>query len=662
MLAEIERFVDWVQMRSPQARTWRDYKCDLAIFMNILEGRKPEEIRPQHMDDFVNLQVSKGYKPRTINRRLAAVTSFFTFLNREGKQLICPVLPKRHYLREPQRLPRPVNEPDLRKFFSSIHDPRDKAMFTLMLRCGLRIGEVAELKLRDLYLGEAPSRMIIHGKGARERTVYLSPEAERDLQTWLVKRPSTRCEHVFISYQQKKLSTTSINVRINRTCKTSGVDLTAHRLRHTFADQLLSAGMPITSIQKLMGHRFVETTQNYAMANDKQVEADFYSASEKLEGWTLLVQAVQPDGMEKEVQASTFIEAELDEISFREEIVVIPFEVPARSLSLPDALRSQLEAYCQLKVNRWRPERVKANSIHFYSQHLIMWDFFSGTCSVSQVQELRLEHVTQYVKHRLKEGYSSSTVNNHLSSLHSFLIYLKEDAIEIHSSLDNIQRLKEAERLPRYMTSEQVHRLRNEIEEYALNAKSALEKYDALLIRAVFYLLWQGGLRIGEVEGLRFSDFYISSSTHVKRLFIRDSKWRKGRTVYLTETCLQALKAYLAMRGMDKAGGYVFVRDGKPMKKDFLCKRLQHIGKQVDVSVVPHRLRHTFATQLLNVGCRVTSIQRLLGHTNLNTTMTYAHAFDETVMLDYFRAVDQIEVQPEGAWYGFAASNTVRDK
>jgi hypothetical protein len=57
----------------------------------------------------------------------------------------------------------------------------------------------------------------------------------------------------------------------------------------------------------------------------------------------------------------------------------------------------------------------------------------------------------------------------------------------------------------------------------------------------------------------------------------------------------------------------------------------------------------------------VTSIQRLLGHTNLNTTMTYARAFDETVMLDYFRAVDQIEVQPEEAWYRFAAS-TVQDK
>jgi site-specific recombinase XerD len=620
-----------------------------------MDHRTVEEIRPRDLDNFVNLQVIKGYKPSTINRRLAAVTSFFVFLNKEGRQITCPVLPKRHYLREPQRLPRPLSEADLRKFFSVVHDARDRAMFTLMLRCGLRIGEVAGLSMHDVYLGELPSRMIIHGKGARERTVYLSSEAERDLQTWLAKRPKVRCEYVFISYQQKKLSTTSVNVRINRARKISGVELTAHRLRHSFADHLLSAGMPITSIQKLMGHRFVETTQNYAMANDKLVEADFYSASEKLDGWTLLIQATEKN---IEEGASPNTDTALgfnNDFSSNEEVVAGYMELPARLFSLSTELVYQLEAYCQWKVNRWRPERIKATSINFYSQHIIMWSFFSETCKVKKVQDLRLEHVRQYVKIRLDAGFSPGTVNNHLSSLRSFLFFLKEDDMEVHASLDNIQRLKEPERLPRYMTSEQMRLLRDQVEENASNTKSITEKYDALLIRAVFYLLWHGGLRIGEVEELRFSDFYISASNNTKRLFVRDSKWRKGRAVYLTDVSLETLRAYLSIRGMDKAGGYVFIRNGVPMKKDSLCKQLQRIGKQVDVNVVPHRLRHTFATQLLNVGCKVTSIQRLLGHTNLNTTMTYARAFDQTVMLDYFRAVDQMESQPAGAWYGMTA-------
>ena len=652
MQAEIERFVHWVRMRSPEARTWRDYQCDLGLFMSLMQDRTVEEIRIRDLDDFVNHQVGKGYKPSTVNRRLAAVASFYTYLIGEGRQITSPVLPRRHYLKEPQRLPRPVGEPDLRKFFGAIREVRDRAMCTLMLRCGLRIGEVAELRMVDLYLGELPSRMIIRGKGSRERTVYLSPEAECDLKVWLATRAKVPCKYVFMSYQQKRLSTTSLSNRIQHIRKLSGVNLTAHRLRHTFADHLLSAGMPITSIQKLMGHRFVETTQNYAMANDKQVASDFYVACKKIEGWKLLVEAVQPEGPEYEAD----IESQLDLAEDTSDGVGIHFEVPASTACLPSALVQQLEAYRQLKANRWRFERVAANSRNFYSMQIAIWKFFGETCSVRTALDLRLEHVLQYVQYRLDTKRSPKTVNGNLSALRSFLSFLKEDGVEIHPSLENIKRLKEPEQLPRYMTSEQVLRLRDEIEADTLKEGSHLQKYDTLLMRSAFYLFWQGGLRSGEVEGLRFSDFYISKSNQTRRLFIRDGKWRKGRVVYLTEVVFDALMAYLAVRGMDETSGYVFVRNGAPMTKGFICGRLQKIGKRVDVRVVPHRLRHTFATQLLNVGCQVTSIQRLLGHSNLNTTMTYARAFDQTVMFDYFRAVDEIESQPGGSWFGLSAN------
>ncbi len=651
MLAEVQRFIDWVRMRSPQARTWRDYKSDLILFMQVIKKRNVTAIRPYDLDRFVNFQISKGYKPSTVNRRLAAMTSFYAFLTVHGCQVTCPVLPKRHYLREPQRLPRPVNEQDLRKFFGVVHDARDRAMFSLMLKCGLRIGEVSGLKMTDLFLGRAFSRMIVRGKGAKERTVYLSPDAEHDLQNWLLRRPGVRCEYVFISYQQKKLSTTSISIRINKARETSGVDLTAHRLRHTFADHLLSAGMPITSIQKLMGHRFVETTQNYAAANDKQVEADFYSASKKLEGWQLLRQPIQLSDLGNQIDDDLFPQFSLGKASLAEEIVQAHFEIPAHISCLLPLLAHQLESYRQLKVNRWRPERVKANSIHYYSQHITMWYFFLETCAVKIVEDLRLDHVMQYVKYCLNMGRSASTVNNHLSSLCSFLAYLREDEVNIHPSLENIRRLKEAERLPRYMTTEQIRRLRDQIEDNISSGKDKAEKYDALLIRAVFYLLWQGGLRIGEVEELHCPDLYISRFDRVKRLFIRDSKWRKGRAIYLTDVALEALRAYLVARESETASRFVFVKNGLPMRKNFLCTRLKAIGRQLHMTVSPHGLRHTFATQLLNVGCRITSIQKLLGHTNLNTTMIYAQAFDQTIMLDYFRAIDTIETKPGGSWF-----------
>jgi site-specific recombinase XerD len=641
--AEAERFIHWVRMRSPEARTWRDYRCDLDLFMHMMGTRDIEEIRPRDIDDFVNFQVSKGYKPSTVNRRLAAIASWYAFLKKDSQQLTSPVLPKRHYLKEPQRLPRPVNEKDLRTFFGVIHDPRDRAMCTIMLRCGLRIGEVSDLKKPDLYLGEAPSRLIIHGKGSTERTVYVSPEAECALNSWLTIRPKVPCEHLFVSYQQKKISPTSISKRITLLCEESGVKLTAHRLRHTFADNLLSAGMPITSIQKLMGHRFVETTQNYAVANDKQVEADFYAACEKIEGWKLLLEAahtVDPGIEARLIQEWENLEAQEEK--------PVPFEIPASASCLTEEVVRQLEAYRQLKANRWRTERVLPNSKQFYYMQVAIWKFFQESCGVQRVPELRYEHVLKFIQFRLDQKRSPKTVNGNLSALRSFLFFLREDGVEVHPSLENILRLKEPERLPRYMTSEQVQRLRSVVEVEA----PAEERCDTLLLRSVFYLLWQGGLRSGEVEALRFSDFYISPANHAQRLFIRDGKWRKGRAVYLTDVALEALRSYLAVRGTETAGGFVFVRNGLPLKQRYVSQRLKRLGRQVDVHVSPHRLRHTFATQLLNVGCQVTSIQKLLGHTNLNTTMTYARAFDQTVMLDYFRALDTLENRPDGAWSG----------
>lgn len=652
MRVEIEGFINWVRMRSPQARTWRDYRCDLALFMNVIGNPPMEGIRPRDVDGYVKFLIDKGYKPSTINRRLAAVASLFAYLIANGRQLSSPVIPRRHYVKEPRRLPRPVNEQELRKFFFAIRDARDRAMFSLMLRCGLRIGEVASLKMDDLYLGESPSRLILHGKGSRERAVYLSPEAEKDLQIWLESRPRVGCEYVFVSYQRRRLSTTSINVRVNRVCQASGVNLTAHRLRHTFADTLLSAGMPITSIQKLMGHRFVETTQTYAVANDRQVEDDFYAACERIEGWKILFGVGKAESLEGEAGMFSIVE---HENSADHEIRAEPLKIPGSTSLLSPVLMEQLEAYRQLILHRWRPERVAANSRHFYQRHALMWNFFRDSCGVHSASDLRLEHVTRFIQQRIGLGRSASTVNGSLSLLRCFLAWLKEDEVEIHPSLENIKRLKDADRLPRYVSNGQVQRVREVMDAQLLNARGEDKKRDALLLRAVFHLLWQGGLRVGEVEGLRFTDFYISTANHAKRLFVRDGKWRKGRAIYLTDVQLDTLRAYLAVRGREPVAGYVFTRNHLPLKTGYLAQRLRAIGRQVSVVISPHRLRHTFGTQLLNVGCPVTSIQKLLGHESLNTTMVYARLSDQTVMLDYFKAVDAIENQPGGAWHAIDA-------
>ncbi len=298
MLAEIERFVHWAHRRSPQARTWRDYQYDLRIFARFMGERKLNHLTFQDIDRFVAWQAGKGFQPSTINRRLATILSLYTFLSDEDSTLVCPVFRRRHHVREPQRLPRPVGDEDLGKFFASVDNPRDRAMFILMLRCGLRISEVACLQLRDLYLEETYPRLVAHGKGSRHRSVYLSPQAEYALRTYLAERPSAACDFVFLSYQNKGLSTTAIHKRLMRCRERARVSLTAHRLRHSFATDLLNADAPVTSIQKLLGHRWLETTQIYIQANDKQVCEDFYAACRKLDGWQMpyfLLPAATPD-------------------------------------------------------------------------------------------------------------------------------------------------------------------------------------------------------------------------------------------------------------------------------------------------------------------------------------------------------------------------------
>lgn len=285
MLAEIERFVNWVRRRSPEARTWKDYGYDLRFFIEVVGDRPPKEVTFKDIDHFVGVQSEKGFKPSTINRRLASVIALYGFLSIEDPQLVCPVIFRRHHLREPQRLPRPVQEEDLKRFFAAIENRRDRAMFLLMLRCGLRIAEVASLQLADLYLEEEYPRLVTRGKGSRERGVYLSKQAERALREYLLERPTAKSDTVFLSYLEEGLSTTAIHKRLLKYRTLAGIQITAHRLRHSFANDMLNADAPITSIQKLMGHRWIESTQTYVLANDKQVCADYYAACEKLEGW-----------------------------------------------------------------------------------------------------------------------------------------------------------------------------------------------------------------------------------------------------------------------------------------------------------------------------------------------------------------------------------------
>lgn len=285
MFNDIDRFVKWLRRRNPGADTAKSYKYHLHKLTEVVGDCAPADVTLHDIDAFIEFQAGRGLKSSSINRSLTGVTSFYRFLADEDPTIECPVLRHRHWLRDHQRLPRAVPQEVVEKLFAVIEDVRDRAIFLLMLRSGLRVSEVARLTLRDLFLAERPPRLRIHGKNDRERSVYLSAATVRALNAYLDERPEVMHETVFLTYAGEGIGVRGIQKRLQQYRQMAGVDLTAHQLRHNFANNLVLADVPVTSIQKLLGHVWVGTTQNYIAANNAKVKADFIKAAEWLEVW-----------------------------------------------------------------------------------------------------------------------------------------------------------------------------------------------------------------------------------------------------------------------------------------------------------------------------------------------------------------------------------------
>ena len=292
MLTEIGRFVKHMRRKNTHAETYKTYRYHLNKFIKLIlepEGKAqchPSEISCLDIDSYIEKLAEAGLQAETINRCLTTLSSFYQFLQDEDPTgtLDNPVIARRHMLKERERLPRAVPDEQVNKFFKVVNDSRDLAMFSLMLKGGLRVSEVAKLTMSDLFLKERKPRIQVMGKNSKERSIYLSKRAAQTLKKWLKKRPSTDCNAVFLTYKNTAIGVRGIQKRIQKYCKLSGVHLTAHMLRHTFANILVLKDMAVTKIQKLLGHAWVGTTQNYVRANDSKVKEDFYRVMDDVEG------------------------------------------------------------------------------------------------------------------------------------------------------------------------------------------------------------------------------------------------------------------------------------------------------------------------------------------------------------------------------------------
>jgi site-specific recombinase XerD len=236
---------------------------------------------PEKVDMYIDHLLRKRMNPASINLYLVIIRVFYDYLRYEERVDLTNPVKRNRRLRVPRPLPRSLRDQEVEKLFGVIKNKRDVAMFKLMLRCGLRVEEVSNLSLGDMDLKKR--RIIVQqGKGGKGRVVYISDDAHDALVAYLKIRSHYRIKKVFLvekgTYKGQPISVRGIQKRIEYYAKKTGLKVSCHRLRHTMATQLLNAEAEVETIQDLLGHNWITTTQRYCKVSNLKVQRDYFKA------------------------------------------------------------------------------------------------------------------------------------------------------------------------------------------------------------------------------------------------------------------------------------------------------------------------------------------------------------------------------------------------
>jgi integrase/recombinase XerD len=253
------------------------------IFYGGIGKRHIEEIANNDLEAFIEHEQDRGLKVTTVRTRLHSVFAFLRFLI-EQDIIDGRILKRKIKLKVPDFLPRAIAPGDVRKILGVIREVRDRALILVLLRTGMRIGELLGLKLIDLDVHERKIHIYEGEKNCLGRVVYLSDDALMALGLWLKKRDKTK-EYLFHGLRSHLCYTSARNI-FTRYLRETGLQhkgYTIHSLRHTFASELLNAGMRLECLQLLLGHRDIEMTRRYARLTDKSREEEYFRAMEIIE-------------------------------------------------------------------------------------------------------------------------------------------------------------------------------------------------------------------------------------------------------------------------------------------------------------------------------------------------------------------------------------------
>jgi len=278
----VENYFRHMYRRNFRPRTYFSNLTAIQVFLTVVKnsGKKSlEEITKQDIETFIEHEQDRGLMLSTVRTRLHCANAFLGYLIETGV-VSADVLARRIRLKKPEALPRAMDPDDIKQLLSVIDNPRDRAIITVLLRTGMRIGELLGTKMKDLHLKDRRIDIYEGEKNRIGRVVYLSDDAVVALKAWLKMRD---VDHKFLFYAQgrKTMSYSTAHLIFERylikaTLTHKGYSL--HALRHTFASELLNAGMRIECLQPLMGHTSLDVTRRYARLTDKTREEEYFRA------------------------------------------------------------------------------------------------------------------------------------------------------------------------------------------------------------------------------------------------------------------------------------------------------------------------------------------------------------------------------------------------
>jgi integrase/recombinase XerC len=628
----LEAFEIYLKRRYPGRTTAKHYVSDVRIFLK--EGQDAVlNVTAVEIDHFVDRQHAQGRAVTTINRRVAALKSFFDFVGEEmgEPERANPVSRRRHAGRAPKQLPRDLSDQEAACFLEVVETRRDKAMVALMLYAGLRVREVTELRGMDITIpGErdAALRLRVMGKGRKERIVYLGRAAAGDLLTyWAERATGDAQEPLFRNRFGRPITTGGVEERVKTYARRSGVKVTCHRLRHTYARWMVEGEVPILALARLMGHTHLQSTQRYIDSADPHLRRKYEEAMEQA---TAPVKGIEPSAAPPLGSTGPARPGRAEESTVRRQELE-RFDGQQWQPDWPSWLREGCLAWLDHQWWQWKPSQRKHHAAVRLSQLRIFWTWQLSHRGLQGWEDLQSDDVATFADAQLARGLKANSVRTILDGVYGVLRYL-----ERRGQLTTVPRrpqLALPDALPRHLQPDELLALETYVQRLRLTAHA-----EDMLDIALYYVLAHAGVRISEALDLLFHDLDLAA----QRIYIRDGKGHRDRVVFLTETATAALRAYLATVPHTPED-LLFSLHQRPLSYQVALKRIRRLGVAAGVQgVSPIRLRHTYATTLLNNGLTLNALQRLMGHQDLTTTLIYARLADRTVESQYQAAMQRV--------------------